>query len=399
MMKKRIAACILAGVMGCSLLAGCSAEQKPVDGTQTVMTVADESATLGELALALRYQQAYSLDSYMSMMEAYGQTVSPGQTLWGETLNDDTIKQMQEDMKKKSFDTGLSLKTEADYLQVSISYLLAQQLAAVSHADEFDVSLSDEEKTEISETAKTFMENSDSKALELNGITQETVETYLSDFVIAQKVEMAYKEKQTVDIPDEDAQMMKVSVVAFGLNPDDEKLNEAKEVEAQAEAYRKELTAETDMSSVSETYANAKFGEDGLPVNAKDGDTVFSVEDVKAISQLKAGEVYDKVLKVENDTTTVWYVVRMVSPLDETMTEQQRQSLKNEKLSDMYDEQMTAWMKDGKVNCETQLIESLRVNDAVQYRGLEQDDEVKQEIVAGESTQNEAETDSGADTE
>src|SRR5699024_5492660 len=150
MMKKRIAACILAGVMGCSLLAGCSAEQKPVDGTQTVMTVADESATLGELALALRYQQAYSLDSYMSMMEAYGQTVSPGQTLWGETLNDDTIKQMQEDMEKKSFDTGLSLKTEADYLQVSISYLLAQQLAAVSHADEFDVSLSDEEKTEIS---------------------------------------------------------------------------------------------------------------------------------------------------------------------------------------------------------------------------------------------------------
>ena len=122
---------ITAGMMAALFLTGCNAKD-----TDTVATVYGTPVTVGEAGLFATYQQA-QYEAFYSMY--LGTTVDWSQTYEGDkTMEDQTKEGVLEQFKK-------------------------MQIVA-AHADDYSITISEEEMAKITEAAKKLVEANDDKA-------------------------------------------------------------------------------------------------------------------------------------------------------------------------------------------------------------------------------------------
>ena len=289
MNSRKITALLLSSAMALSVLTGCGGVNKD----KTVATLNGEPVKLGVANFAARFGQAGADDFYTAY---FGKNVWTSDLYGNGTTGQDNFK---------------------DSVMDSLEDMYVLQL----HMDEYNVSITDDEKAAITAAAAQFMED--------NSI--ETIQSKMKAAIVA---------GADTNVTDEEAKTGAYSYVGISKTThQDESGNTVDYTDEEKE----ELAAK-----VADFAKAAK--EDGLDAAAEDaGYTVstgtFTQEDdsvddnlLAALKNLKEGEVTDLI-----DGDSSYFVARLDKEVDEDATEETRQSIIEQRKDDLYDETLDGW--------------------------------------------------------
>lgn len=311
-MKKKLLA-----VLGLTLalstgITGCAGN------TSVAATINGTDITLGEVKTYVKYQQALYEQVYSMYL---GQDIN-----WSEVINAETNETMSE---------GAVAGFLEDYKEMVI---------VAAHADDYGISLSDEEKEKIKNAAKKFMESNSKAALKDMGATEDTVISMLTNMTLKDRVEQAMRDTADKNVSDEDAAQKTISYVNItkeGTEQDENGNTIAlteEELATIKEAAQKISTSGKDFEkAVKDAGYSIKTESYGKDDRENLDEAVYAAAD-----KLSEGKISGV---IEADTT--YYVVRMDSVLDEEATAARRDEIIEEREQAAYDALYKEWSESG----------------------------------------------------
>ncbi len=314
MKTKKMAALLLSGAMLASVLSGCGS----VDKDAVVATLDGEEIQLGVANFAARLTQANLDDIYAAYF---------GDDVWST------------DLYSSGSTTQESVKTNV-ISDIKEMYILK------NHMDDYNVSLSDEETSEIADVAAQFIADNTQEALDQLGATEDIVEEYLTLYTIKTKMETAIKADADTDVSDEEANERGYSYVKIdtdGYTDDDSNYveytdDEKAELETTAQALAEACQDDFDgaITDAGYTVSTGTYAAD---------DESLDEEVVTALDALSEGEVSDLVT-----TDSAYYILRLDTECDEEATENHRQEIIDDRQTELYDEVYGGWEDDADWN-------------------------------------------------
>ncbi len=340
---KKIAGLLLAGVMGTASLTGCSGT---IDGTKPLITCGEDTVTVGTGNLMLRMNQATML-SYYSMMGGsttgiWDQDAGNDKT-YGETTRDDVISNLE---------TMVLLK---------------------QHAGDYDVEVTDEEKTKIEEAAKAFMEANTEETINTLSVSQSDVENLLTLYTYQSKMYEPMTADVDTNVEDEEAAQSKITYCRVDISDTQNEdgtttalTDEEKQAKKdQAQAVLDKLQASEDPASADMDALAKEVNEDLSAVDNTfdDEDTLLDDKLKEAAKTLQDGQVYDQVVEGEN----AYFVVRMDSVLDREATDQEKENIVSERKQEAYDKLLEQWTEDADITVNEKEWKKATLTDTEQY--------------------------------
>lgn len=436
-LKAKAVCVMLSASMAAMGLTGCGSEN--VDGTKTAITVNDESITLGQANFMLRYQQATMYNYYSRMYSMYGM-------------------QMPSEMYDKEGDDG---KTTGETFKEQSLETIEKELLMRQHAEEYGISLTDEEKQQAKEAAQAFADKNGDDVMKKLHATVEDIQDALELYVIQTRIYDPIIADVDTEVSDEEAKQTSISYITVstaGTEKDDDGktidltdeekaakkeiaqrfLDLLKESEDPATAsftdLRKELndqlnaentadstdsadstdesssssdasststSSSSDSDSSSEvsylTSSETSFGTG----SEKDDDDTCSLGDKVAeeAAKLKDGEYYDGVIEGDD----AYYVIRVDKAFDEDKTESRRQTIISNRKSDKYNDTLDGWVKESDIKVASNW-KKLEVTDADLYTmtvdsaSTDSTDETTTDSTATDSTTSDSTTSGSTET-
>lgn len=314
MKTKKMAALLLSGAMLASVLSGCGS----VDKDAVVATLDGEEIKLGVANFAARLTQANLDDIYAAYF---------GDGVWSQ------------DLYSSGSTTQESVKTNV-ISDIKEMYILK------NHMDDYSVSLSDDETSEIADVAAQFMSDNTQEALDQLGATEDIVEEYLTLYTIKTKMETAIKADADTNVSDDEANERGYSYVKIdtaGYTDDDNNYveytdDEKAELETTAESLAKACQDDFDgaITDAGYTVSTGTYAAD---------DESLDEEVVTALDALSEGEISDLVT-----TDSAYYILRLDTECDEEATENHRQEIITDRQTELYDEVYGGWEDDADWN-------------------------------------------------
>ncbi|MBQ6384590.1 MAG: hypothetical protein IJJ38_00270 [Lachnospiraceae bacterium] len=338
----KIFALMISAAVGCGMLAGCGNSTPKVDGTQTLLTAGEDTVSLGTASFYAKFEQA---QLYKYWGSYFGQT--------GEI-----------------FDTVTDSSTEETYgesMKESVLEDLKKMLVMEQHAGEYDVALSDEEKSEISGIAETYVNSNTEEVLSLVGASKEDVERLLTLQTIQSRMRDPLVVDVDTNVPDDEVQQSRVSYIAAAVSDDgDDKTDDAAAAE---ELAKKALEAVKGASSAAEADFEAIAADTDKSLQASTGtfgtndssDSYLDAALLEAVSGLKDGALVDHVVKAEDGNT--FYVVRLDTTFDKDATESERASVINERKQEKYDEILDKWVEEADIQVNEEAWKTVVITD------------------------------------
>ena len=312
-MKKRAVILLLAGLLAAGSLTGCGS----LEDSDVVATVNDTDITAGVANFLARYTQAQYETYYAGYM---GDDMWSGEGEDGETYQDtvkDSILESLENM-----------------------YLMEQ------HMDEYEVSLSDEEKNAIKEAASEFdSANGLSEKEKVSGST-DNVERVLELLTIQKKVQDAIEAGADTEVSDEEAAQKSMQYVVFPFTSTDEEGNsvdltdeEKAELKTTAESFAAGAAGAADFAA----YATEQ-GQTSQDATFDGETTTLPTQLVEAADALGEGETTGL---VEGDNG--YYVARVTSLLDREATDAKKQEIVSQRQQELLDDTIDGWREDADI--------------------------------------------------
>lgn len=267
---KKAAVIGLSACLAMTSLAGCS-KKETFDAEAAALTINDTEVSAGVVKFMTHYMQA-ATESFYNMYfgeNSMNQAIDESGTTLGSMMKDQNIAS------------------------------LTQMILAEQHMEEYGVSLSDEEKAEITAAATAFIEANDEEVLEKMGATQADVERYLELVTIQNKMEPAMSADVDTEVSDEEAAQRKIQYTLF-----------AAETEAETEESTEDGTEE-----VTEAAA-----EDVTEAAAAEAETAAETEAETAV--LEENETAKTQSADETETETAAAETEEVTEAAETETEE-----------------------------------------------------------------------------
>ncbi len=343
---KKVAVLTLTGALALGTMTGCS---KSLDGTKAVSTVDGEEIKLGTVNLMLRYQQAQTAqmyEMYFGATDGIWDTVADEET--GETYGDQTVSSVME--------------------QLEDMVILRQ------HAEEYGVTISEEEQEKITQAAKSFMESNDEATISALGVDQSMVEEVLALSYYKEYMYDPVTADVDTEVSDEEASQTGVTFVrvADSTEEDSEEDGEAEETASAKEKAQQILdevlaTADADMDSIAKevdenlSATTTHFATN--PQEDEDATAVVPQEVQDAVKKLTDGEVASE-LVVSDDT---YYVVRLDTAVDQDATEDEKETIVNDRKQTAYDETTEKWREDAEISQDEKVLKTLKVKDNEKY--------------------------------
>ena len=340
---KKITGALLAGALGAASLTGCSS---PMDGTQPLLTSGEDTVTVGTGNLMLRMNQATML-SYYSMMG--GSTTG----LWSQDSGDG--------------------ETYGDTTKASVLDELENMLVQKQHAADYDVTISEEEHSKIEEAAKAFMDANTEETIQSLSVSQSDVESLLELYTYQTKMYDPMVADVDTNVEDSEAAQSKITYCRIDIsdaqNDDgtttpltDEEKQEKKE---QAQAILDQLQASPDPASADMDAIAKGVNEDLSAVDNTfgDDDTLLDDKLKEAAKTLQDGQVYGEVVEGEN----AYFVVRMDSVLDREATDQEKETIVNERQQDAYSDLLDQWKDEAGITVNDKEWEKVTLTDTEQF--------------------------------
>lgn len=374
---KNLAAKIACGLLAAALctgcLAGCGEEREPVDGTAEAIRINGTSVNAGTANFLLRYQQA-TMVSYYAM---FGQDTS---NLW----NQETDGVVYGESFKESM-----LET------------IEQMFLLKEHAQEYGVSLSEEEIAAADAAAEEFMAANDAETLTTLGVTKEDVSGVLQLYAYQTKMYEPMVADTDTNVSDEEAAQSSITLVKVsteGTEKDEDgntiELTEEEKAAKKDQAQQildavnaSEDPASADMDSIAKgidenlTAAEQSFGQN-------DESSVLDEKVVEAAKALSDGQLAE----VVEGSDGAYYVVRMDQTLDREKTDAEKENIISDRKNERYTEVLQGWQDEAEVET-TKAWDELEVRDEDSYTIKQQETES-----AGDGTaEGTGETDAGTD--
>lgn len=362
---KKLACAALAGVMGTAALAGCSSK---IDGTKALITSGEDTVTVGVGNLLVRMNQA-QMAYYYSMMG--GSTTG----IWEKDAGDG--------------------KTYADTTKDNVLTQLENMLLLKQHADEYDVTVSEEEQAKIQEAAKAFADANGEETLNKLAVTQADIEQLLELYTYQDKMFAPMTADVDTNVEDSEAAQSKITyckVDTSDTTNDDGTTTALTDEEKQAK--KDQAQAVLDKLNAAEDPAAADIDALAKEVdeNLSAVDTTFGEDDTllddklkEAVKDLKDGEVCQEVVEGEN----AYFVVRMDSVLDREATDKEKESIADERKQEAYNNLLEEWGDDAKVTVDKKEWKKVTLTDNEQYTLKAQQTEEEENTDAAEDTNTE----------
>ena len=366
---------VLTAAVALSGLSGCG-DSTGVDGTQTALVINDEKINLGKANFMLRYQQATMVNYYQTMSSMFGQQYS---------LSFDALA---DESDEDSPTVGENLKEDA-LTSIEQAFLMRQ------HASEYDVSLTDDEVAGAQEAAAAFVEDNDAETLTRLGVTQEDIQDVIEVYAIQSKMYDPMIADVDTEVSDEEAQQSRISYVRVSTEGTETDENgDTVELTDEEKAEKKEIAQRfLDALNASEDPATADFSDLRTQINdelneerraeeaaqsdstadtSEEGteDTTDSTEDTDevyltasettfgadddsldealkdAAETLTDGQVYGEVIEGED----AYYVVRMDSVLDREATDEEKDTIVQQRQSDAHNDLLDSWIDESDIS-------------------------------------------------
>ena len=308
-MKKRLFALALAGVLAAATLTGCGS----LKGDETVATVDDTKIDADLANFFARYTQA----TYETYYSAY-----LGEDMWNSDASDG--------------------ETYEESVKSSVLKSLEDMILLEKHMEDYDVSITDEDKAMIKETTQQFLDDNSLDDKNLVSGNEKTVNRALTLMAVQQKMRTAIQAGADTEVSDEEAAQKSMDYVFISYQTKDDSGNskdvsddEKAQLKSQAEAIASGLKEGGDLNALAE--------EQGATVQTLtfDKDTTSPDEDlIKAADALGEGESTDVI-----ETEKGCYVAKVTSLLDRTATDSKKSQIVQERQTKLYDDTLKKWRK------------------------------------------------------
>ena len=354
--SKRIAIMAAAGMLAVSTMTGCGAS---LNADETVATVGEDKISVGVANFYARMQQAQYETYYAAMM---GMTA---EELWAQEI-----------------DEGVDYE---DSVKDSVLETLENMYLMKQHAEEYGVSISDDEQKAIEKAAEDFDENNALEAKEAVSGYQKYVEELLTLIQIQNKMNDAMVADVDTEVSDEEAAQKSMKYVLFSYTITDEEGNsvtltddEKTALKDTAQAFVDDLKAGGDIDTLAEAVSEQDITVQTLTFDSES--TSPSEDLIQAVDALAAaGDVTDVI-----ETDSGLYVAQLESLFDEEATESEKESIVQQRKQDRYNELLEQWKE------ETEITVHEKVWDKVDFS--------KQGVTIMDTTVDEEATDDTTDT-
>lgn len=346
-MFKRAAVAALAGVMTAGMLTGCGEEEK-LDGTQTVATVNGEEIPMGILSLVVRQSQAQAEAMYASFMGGTDYAIWDSEAEEGKTYGEQAI--------------------EDSLQQVELMYILREK------APDYDVELTEEDETAIADAAASFMAANSEETLEALAVTEDQVKTCLELQTYQERMQEPVVADVDTDISEEEAQQSSFTYVSLSTADLSDEEIEAKKEDAQKilDAMKEDPEGDFDAAAkeVSEDYyaLDGSFDTNPGEETETDGEEMVSSssypeEVLDVLRTLDDGEMGPDVI----ETDTAYYVVRLNKKNDEEATEEKKESILEERKSELYTDTTQQWLDEADITVDEDVLKTLKLTDSHKF--------------------------------
>lgn len=318
-------------------LAGCGDK---VDGTAAALVINDEEVNLGTANFYLRHQQAETAN----MMQSYGLTSSD--LMWDQAISDS--------------------QSYGDSLKENCQDSLVNMVVLRQHAEEYGVSLTEEETQKIDETAQAVMD-ANPDAMERIGASKEDVAQVLELYTYQQKMREPMVADTDREVSDEEAAQTTVTYARISLEGEDGAElteDEKAELKADAEEVLAQIQTSADPSAADFSTIADGVNEDFMASSLSYGsdDTILEDTVKEAVSSLTDGQVYGSVIETEE----YYYIVRLDQAFDTEATETEKESIISQRESENYDAKLQEWVDASAVDTKSGW-DNLRVTDKDLY--------------------------------
>ena len=384
---KKIALGCLAGVLAVTGLTGCSSK---IDGTKTVVTVDGEAVPLGVVSFLTRYQQAQT----QAMYEMYFGGADP--KMWDNVMDEDSGETYGESARSDVLD------------QVELMYLLKAK------SGDYDVEITKKEQKKIAEAAENFIAANSEETLADLGVTQSDMETVLELQTYEKKMYDPIVKDVDTDVSDEEAQQTSVTYVEVSTAEEAEEGGEEVSESANEDAEKEEesspeekaqkildevlATADADMDAIAkdvdENLSAVETHFTTNPPEKEDDEDESSVSDTvpqavqDAAGKLSDGEIAGELIEGED----AYYVVRLDKAFDEEETENEKESIVDQRKQDLYEKTTEEWKDGADIQVDKKVLKSLKVTSNLKFTMKMEDAEE-----AGDETEESGEDVSGND--
>ncbi len=335
-LRKRAAMAAAAAALAATTITGCSGS---LDTEAVVMTVGDEEVTLGVANFYARMTQAQYETYYLSMMSSNGMTMT-AEDMWNQEYEGETTEQTTKDGLLESLQN---------------MYLISQ------HAEEYGVSLTEEEQDAISEAVAQFDEDNTDEAKEAVSGYKKDIEKYLELVTIQSKMDSPMREGVDEEVSDEEAAQKAMNYVFFSYTTTDESGNSAElsddektALQTTAQNLSERVKAGEDMADVAEessaTVQEATF----------DGEsTTYDADLIAAADALEeVGDVTDVI-----ETDSGLYVAQLTSLLDRDATDARKDEIVEERRQEQYDSLLEEWRDATEISVDEKVWNKIDFND------------------------------------
>ena len=306
-MKKRLVALIGVVLMIATVASGCV----KMDPEQTLATVGGVDIKLDLANFYARYQQTQVEDMFGSYMG--------GADMWKQDIEG----QNYEDLTKETILDSLILMHILEMKQ-----------------EEYNVSLSNEEKETIAEVAQAFLDANGEEEKEVISATKETVERMLTLTTIESKMRVAMTADIDTDVSDAEAAQKKAEYVEFLFTSTDEE-GVTKVVEEEGKEGLKEEAAQFAKDAKKAKSFEGLAREQGYTVQEVTFDSESVTIDATMLAELD--ELKEDEITGVIETEDGYYVAKLISLLDREATDERKASIVLDRENEAYQALAEQW--------------------------------------------------------
>lgn len=381
---KRILSVVTIGVMTAATLAGCG--NKGTAGASAASSDAAVTMDQGSISMGEARLYAYVM---RNQYEAYY-----GSSIW--------------DMEVEE---GVTL---GDSMKDVITDQLVQMIILSSQAEDYGVSLNDEDNQAVEEYVENFKTNIGEDVMEKEGFTEDNIRSVVQKSTLAGKVSQAMFDAEEVELTDEekaDATCIKVQHILISTTDTTKKDDEGNNVDMTDE--EKEVYLAEQKEKAEEALARAKNGEDfqaladeyssenagfefSFDKNGYDPVNMSSMVEpfYTAAWQLGEGEISDLV-----ESQYGYHIIKCVSLNDEEATQASITTAENNKKSTSLDEKVKQQVDEANyIESEAWKAYKLVSETAEDETAGETGESGTRESASGESGETSAETESSSES-
>lgn len=302
------------------MAAGCGAEEVSEDGRYVVFEYNDEKIYLDEVYI---YAQT-TIDEYE---QKYGEKI------WGESIvTDDGLEMDVEDTARKEIIANI-VKTKT----------------LITKADEYGISLTENEKAEQEQAADAFYAMLTDEQIENVGMERDTIAKVLKENLLAERVYDYVMRDSNTEVSDEQARMTTFYDMFFECYSKDQFGNivvyssdKIKEQKEKAESAYKSIVAENDNPNLNIAFLGYTYDLKYAGSHTMSRDEIISTygqETLDVLYEMADGEISQVV-----ETEYGYHIFQMTALTDKEATAENKTKLTEEANQEYYANLITTWI-------------------------------------------------------